>query len=791
MPRTPMTPEREKKLKLEKGSPIRRSSVSDAISNTYFTPQTQTPRSSNPDRKKEEVTPSHKLGIDYYNLALNHEEGNGVDKDLKRALHFYHLAADQRHPKAQNKLGLRYLRGDGVEKDLSKAVRLFQSSANQQDAEGQYQLGLCLLDGVGDLKKDSKAAISYLTRATQQQHKSALKKLIEILPNSHRDNPEELYKLAMCFEGGINVKKDIPEAMRLYKLAALKSAEGIHLHKLAAAHGDSAAECRLGKFYERGLGVEVDLKRAVKYYALAASHGNIEAQNHLGRCYYEGIGVAKDVKQAALIYEAIPHAELTPTSKINLGFYYLLNPKPNIRPRIFQLFSEASDYNYDAKLSLGFCYEKGIGIFQDRKAAIRYYTEVWEHGRQTEALHRLGYCYQQEAKAGKPNADLKAVEYYKQCCDNLSAEDDAEKIEEVCGQLLALATEHNSRPALEQLVDICLHKLTDRSKIYHYIQPAAGLGHALAQNKLGEWLEAGDPSINIVPDQKTARLYYQAAANRNNAKAMYNLARCYQHGIGGEKNQIIATAWYKDSANQGNTDAMYHFAHCLRQGRGIEKDISEALRWYWCAAEQSPGHAKAQNELALIYEQGNEVNKDIKEAIRLYKCAAGQGYPPAQYNLANCYAEGCGVTQDLKEAARLYQLAAEKGHTKSQFSLGICYEQGYGVEKDAKAAIGLYKLAADAGLDKAQYYLGKCYSTGVAEAELEKDPEEAKKYFKLSAEQGYTEAKKSLSKLTPGSLERFFRRSKKTPQPLPPKTQSSSLETTLKVSPTGIIDSGH
>lgn len=44
--------------------------------------------------------------------------------------------------------------------------------------------------------------------------------------------------------------------------------------------------------------------------------------------------------------------------------------------------------------------------------------------------------------------------------------------------------------------------------------------------------------------------------------------------------------------------------------------------------------------------------------------------------------------------------------------MGICYENGDGVEKNLEEAIKWYTKAADQGYAKAQYYLGKAYDEG-------------------------------------------------------------------------------
>ncbi|MBF0311338.1 MAG: sel1 repeat family protein, partial [Magnetococcales bacterium] len=48
-------------------------------------------------------------------------EGEGVDRDLEQAIHWYRQAAVRGHDNARINLAIAYCEGDGVEKDMAKA----------------------------------------------------------------------------------------------------------------------------------------------------------------------------------------------------------------------------------------------------------------------------------------------------------------------------------------------------------------------------------------------------------------------------------------------------------------------------------------------------------------------------------------------------------------------------------------------------------------------------------------------------------------------------------------------
>ena len=52
---------------------------------------------------------------------------------------------------------------------------------------------------------------------------------------------------------------------------------------------------------------------------------------------------------------------------------------------------------------------------------------------------------------------------------------------------------------------------------------------------------------------------------------------------------------------------------------------------------------------------------------------------------------------------------AEQGNAEAQYSLGVCYRCGDGVEKNLEEAIKWYRKAAEQGYAKAQYNLAVCY----------------------------------------------------------------------------------
>ena len=89
---------------------------------------------------------------------------------------------------------------------------------------------------------------------------------------------------------------------------------------------------------------------------------------------------------------------------------------------------------------------------------------------------------------------------------------------------------------------------------------------------------------------------------------------------------------------------------------------------------------------------------------------------------------------------------AEKGDAKAQYNLGMCFDPTGGgmgeVERDPESAFKWYRMSAIQGNSYGQYNLGRCYSMGIG---VEVNHKEAVKWFRKSAEQGNGEGQSCLS----------------------------------------------
>ena len=92
------------------------------------------------------------------------------------------------------------------------------------------------------------------------------------------------YAYGVCYEKGWGVEQDLKEAFNWYTKSA--------------AQNNGPAYNSLGNFYREGNGVKADPKKAFEYYQKGAAEKDAQAMLNLGNCYYYGMGVAKDEKTA-------------------------------------------------------------------------------------------------------------------------------------------------------------------------------------------------------------------------------------------------------------------------------------------------------------------------------------------------------------------------------------------------------------------------------------------------------------------------------------------------------------
>ena len=287
--------------------------------------------------------------------------------------------------------------------------------------------------------------------------------------------------------------------------------------------------------------------------------------------------------------------------------------------------------------------------------------------------------------------------------------------------------------------------------------------------------------------------------SKRTTNSTYNLATCYEYGLGTNKDSIQAFDRYLKAAKKGHIMAMNKVAQCYATGYGTIQSTEESSKWFEKSLRK--GSAEELLEVGWQYEIGNRLRQNYAQAMKCYTTAAEKGLVAAQMKLGDCYLTGtCGAQKNTTDAAKWYQMAADQGdreaidilhqlqsriptsreinrwyqtgknyyygnngvkmdyaeavkwyrkaalmgHADAQNYLGVCYDHGRGLNEDDVEAVKWFRKAAAQGDKYAQNNLGLCYDYGRG---LNEDDVEAVKWFRKAAEQGHNSAQNSLGNL--------------------------------------------
>jgi hypothetical protein len=166
-----------------------------------------------------------------------------------------------------------------------------------------------------------------------------------------------------------------------------KYQEAKTLAEAAAANGDGPAHTLLGQMYEQGLGVPLDLSKAVEHYAKGAALGDVHSQFSLGVLLAEGRGIKENKKQAADFFE-LAAAKNHAVAIYNLSLIYVEGfSRPQDFEKAAQLMEQAANLDYaPAQYDLAAFYKEGRGVPRDEA--------------------KVAYWLGRAAESGLPNAEL-------------------------------------------------------------------------------------------------------------------------------------------------------------------------------------------------------------------------------------------------------------------------------------------------------------------------------------------------------------------------------------------------
>ena len=137
-------------------------------------------------------------------MGLAYEFGDGVEKDLDKAMHWYRIAADRGDPVAQTDLGYFYETGATGPKDPAEAAKWYMRAALSGFTRAKFNLGVLYLAGTG-VQRSSAEAAHWIGEAAED------------------GCPSAIVSLSYLYANGMGVARDPQKAAELSRKAGKKS----------------------------------------------------------------------------------------------------------------------------------------------------------------------------------------------------------------------------------------------------------------------------------------------------------------------------------------------------------------------------------------------------------------------------------------------------------------------------------------------------------------------------------------------------------------------------------------
>lgn len=233
----------------------------------------------------------------------------------------------------------------------------------------------------------------------------------ETLTEAEAGNPVAQFNLALAYQSGNSVDKDLALAEAWYEksaalghppaqinLAWLRAEQGdqaaaMQLYLQAAEQGELIAQLEVADRYRDGIGTAADLTLAADWYQRAADQGHAGAMFALANLYATGAGVPRDYARAAELFRgAAERGEVQ--AHCNLGRLYA-EGGPGLErndARALECFRAGAFQGEPvSQYNLAQYYLHGLGVLPDKIKAYSWYklAAKQNHPEAGAALDRL------------------------------------------------------------------------------------------------------------------------------------------------------------------------------------------------------------------------------------------------------------------------------------------------------------------------------------------------------------------------------------------------------------------
>lgn len=273
------------------------------------------------------------------NLGECYLFGEGVEKDIEKALEYFKHAFMLGDNKAGVQLSIIYFLGEHVEKDLSRSFQYlsdaaksgdpdalfymgqyyyslhdytsafpwFQKAAESGNIDAEYSLGISYLFGKGT-EVDINKAISYFIQSAEKKHPKACHILATLYLNGWnsiaKDETLGLKYLQKAVTLGVDAAiEQYGELLIEGKLVPKNVESGIKFLTYAADHGSDRAKLCLAELYLNGEETEENPEKVFYWLNTLEDKNDTEIMRMFALMYIDGVGTEKDIEKGIDLLE--------------------------------------------------------------------------------------------------------------------------------------------------------------------------------------------------------------------------------------------------------------------------------------------------------------------------------------------------------------------------------------------------------------------------------------------------------------------------------------------------------
>lgn len=409
-----------------------------------------------------------------------------------------------------------------------------------------------------------------------------------------------------------------------------------------AGLGNPLAIYDLGLIYTRGLGVKANKEQANEWFRLALNefkilHSEKPKSNYfkyrIGVCYDRGYGVEENKEEARSWYGQCDGYKYADFALGNL-YYWTYGEMPYA----FSHYRLAADAGMPyACYSAAKMIDDGLAEGYPNQKEIYYKTALEQFILMEESMpddnlqYRIGTMYL-KGKGCQSNWD-KVKEYLKKSADNNN--------EKACDLLMRCYIKRNENET--EIMEAIQYFKTKSDAESHYL-----LGQVYAEGKLG-----------LKVDKERAFQYFVTADSQGLSYATYQLAKCYELGVGTTVDLQKAQYHYKKALDcflieyakrpSDQLASMIGSMHAL--GKGVEKNSGQALEYLQKVKNKSDFIKSLIAHQFIALDRSEE---EIQQAIQsLYELGL-TGDDRALFTLGKIYHKGLNHLEIDRDLARFY-----------------------------------------------------------------------------------------------------------------------------------------